>query len=75
MADRLYQKRNKHIYCQHCGSTSQLTANLETGKIETMLLSEKCKWPNQCPRKFVEGVFDRPFGEQIIKPKLGGYGN
>jgi hypothetical protein len=61
--------RDKHVHCQACGGQSKITANLDTGKITNIELPHACKWPGSCPNKFVEGVFDRQFGEQIIKPK------
>ena len=64
--------RDKTVHCETCGGRSDITANLDTGKITKITLPTSCKWPNLCSRKFVEGIFDRPFGSRIIQNKFGG---
>ena len=64
-------KRSKSVYCPRCGEQSYVVANLDTGKIESVLVTPKCKFPALCPEEFVRGVFDRQFGARIIVPKTG----
>lgn len=64
--------RDKEIYCPVCNGRSKVTANLDTGKITGIALASDCKFTGKCPKQFVEGIFDRPFGESVIRPKMGG---
>jgi len=40
---------------------------MDTGKIVSVLLPEKCQKKGYCEEKFIRGVFDRRFGERLLK--------
>ena len=59
--------RQRITHCERCHVTCRITVNMDTGKIVSVLLPEKCQKKGYCEEKFIRGVFDRRFGERLLK--------
>lgn len=60
--------RDKTVHCDKCHTNCTITANLDRGTVVAAKMPKDCKSPAKCIRVFRQGIFDRPFGERLVRP-------
>lgn len=60
--------RDKTVWCDKCNTSRTITANLDRGTVVSAKIPKECKSPKKCIAATRAGVFDRPFGERLVKP-------
>jgi hypothetical protein len=72
MPDRETHCRGKDFACETCHGKGHILANLDNGTILFHDLPSVCHTKALCLEKTARGVFDRQFGETLIRPTFPG---